>query len=450
AQADSNLFRIFSTVVGTGANPPTAAGTTRKVWQTAITVSPALVLTAGNYWIDWNTQIGATTAHFSPSVSYRGVRGVPGWNARQFTGAAWANVVDAGQAPTGAPPLPAPPAQDFPFKLDGSIAIVGPDNIPTSRKMDFNGDNKSDFVVARAADVNSAATWYTLNSAGVSSAQPWGTGVGFTSTGGDVATPEDFDGDGKTDIAVWRRGGNGDPNKSIFFILQSSTGTLRAEQFGKQGDDPTVVDDYDGDGKADVAVFRANTGAGDPCGGSAVWYWRPSGTPATNFSYSCWGSSTDKAYPGDFDGDKKADFSVVRNVGGQATVIQNLTVSGSRSVAFGAFSDYYLSGDFDADGKQDIASVRAAGPNLTWYYTASGTGQFFTFVQGDSVTDLVVPGDYDGDNKTDFALWRSGSGAGSGDFILLKTASSPSEFKWGNSTTGLTSPDYPVANYQVH
>ena len=57
----------------------------------------------------------------------------------------------------------------------------------------------------------------------------------------------DFDGDGKTDLAVIR--GN------VWYILQSSNGNVRAQQFG-DGGDMFVPGDYDGDGKTDIAVFR--------------------------------------------------------------------------------------------------------------------------------------------------------------------------------------------------
>jgi hypothetical protein len=60
--------------------------------------------------------------------------------------------------------------------------------------------------------------------------------------------PADYDGDRKADLAVYRDG--------TWFILRSSDGEVRATGWGGLPQDIPVPADYDGDGKADIAVYR--------------------------------------------------------------------------------------------------------------------------------------------------------------------------------------------------
>ncbi len=65
----------------------------------------------------------------------------------------------------------------------------------------------------------------------------------------------DFDGDGRADVTIYR------PEDGVWYILKSSAnfGAGMAYQWGTSTDIP-VAGDYDGDGRSDIAVWRPETG----------------------------------------------------------------------------------------------------------------------------------------------------------------------------------------------
>lgn len=241
----------------------------------------------------------------------------------------------------------------------GSIVSAAPNRA----RMDYDGDGKTDVSVFRPESGN----WFLNQS-----------NAGFASVSFGIATdkivPADYDGDGKTDVAVFRDGN---------WYLNRSTAGFTAVSFGSAGDIPQP-EDYDGDGKADIAVFRPSTGA---------WYLLKSteGFAAVNF-----GIATDKPVAADYDGDNKADVAVYRD--GNWYILQSQ--QGFKAVAFGTPTDKPIAVDFDGDNKTDISVYRDG----NWYQMRSTAG--FGAVAFGNSTDKPAAGDFDGDGKDDVAVFR--------------------------------------------
>ena len=318
--------------------------------------------------------------------------------------------------------------------------------VHTQHVVDYNGDGKTDFSIARAVGAN--INWYNYDGiaplpAGFSSTQ-WGLAA-F-----DFIVTEDFDGDNHSDITVWREAAAGAAN---FYILQSSNGTVRAENFGQTGDDPAVVGDYDGDGRADPAVYRCPDIAAPA--GQCYFFYRgslnnPSG--AITFVPFGFGHVGDFfPYVGDFDGDGKNDVCVQRTDPGSPGHGQFVLVRSSDNVAefigWGLSSDFLIPGDYDGDGKTDICVRRTVGSNR-FYYVLTRTGATIA-VQWGLTGDVSVPGDYDGDGRTDFAVWRGSTTPGASVFYILQSGTgSLRAVSFGQCPTGNC--DYPVASWPVH
>jgi hypothetical protein len=255
--------------------------------------------------------------------------------------------------------------------------------------VDFDGDGRSDISIYR----NGA--WFILRSSDG--------GMTETAWGGlpqDIPVPADYDGDGKTDIAVYRNG--------TWFIIRSSDGGMTETAWGGLPQDIPVPADYDGDGKTDVAVYRD--------GNWFVLQSSDGGVRTTGWG----GLPQDIPVRADYDGDGKTDVAVYRD--GNWFVLQS-SDGGVRTTGWGGLpQDIPVPADYDGDGKTDVAVYRDG----EWFIRRSSDGVQMVVGWGGLPQDIPVPADYDGDGKTDVAVYRDGEW-----FIRRSSDGVPMTVGWG-------------------
>ena len=183
-------------------------------------------------------------------------------------------------------------------------------DIPVSR--DWDGDGKSDIAVYRSGTENNPQSYFYYRPSSQPNvnyiAIPWG-------TTGDKPVVGDYDGDGKTDAAVFR------PSDKSWYLLQSRDGFI-AFQFGLSSD-KLVPADYDGNGKADIAVYR-----------NGIWYMLLN---QANLRVDYFGSANDLPVPADYDGDGKTDIAVYRASDGVSYLLRSQL--GFTALKFGTSTD---------------------------------------------------------------------------------------------------------------
>jgi hypothetical protein len=392
-----------ATLTPTGGYLPSTVGATGSVSLTLPLSCPWTATSSQN----WLALIGATSGTGSASITY-------GTNAPNLLSRIRpATVSVAGTSQTVA-------QRPGPYQY----AIV------QLHKGDYDGDGKTDVAVYRnvTAPANEAGRWLIRLASGASMDVQWG-----SPALGDIPVPADYDGDGTTDIAVYRNTASPTSEAGRWLIRKSSGGTISLQWGSPALGDIPVPAKYDGDEFADVAVYRRTTAEwfiAKSSGGAQITVW---GQANPNDPYVM-GYNGDMPVPADYVGDTKADIAVYRDDPESTTGGYWFVEGPGPGISLG-------------DPKYDDVPVHAkylADPNaktsFAVYRPSTGewriAGQPIATWGAPSLDDIPVRGDYDGDGKADLAVYRNTSG----QWIILRSTDGLLSLTWGAPALG----DVPV------
>jgi FG-GAP-like repeat/FG-GAP repeat len=278
---------------------------------------------------------------------------------------------------------------------------------------DFNHDGKQDVALCTNSSPSSPITVLLGNGDGSFQAPIYSTVA--SPAGGAIAV--DANGDGKLDLAM------SDPDSAaLTVLLGNGDGTFGLpvtlalpSQHGIEAG-PTVVADFNGDGKADIVVAQGQSGTPQltvfPGNGDGTF--RPSISSPINTG-SQYANAVQSIAVGDFNGDGKADCA--------ALIALSQTIAVLLGNGDGAFQSSILTtlpglgaaiaaGDFNQDGKLDVAVTYQDNSGVAWLVILLGHGDG-TFTSGAqyqigpaayNVPDAIVASDFNHDGKLDIAV----------------------------------------------
>jgi hypothetical protein len=294
---------------------------------------------------------------------------------------------------------------------------------------DFNRDGKLDVAVA-----NLESLCCTDGSVGVLLGDGDGTyqsTLSFPTLEWEANTvvAGDFNGDGKTDLAVGSNCTDGDscPKSAVSILLGNGDGTFQWKEaysyLGGGFDSPSVVaiGDFNRDGKLDLVATGTNGATGTNVAGVSVLLGNGDGTFQTPVVYSTNGTAASWVGLGDFNGDGKLDLAVAN------LCSDSSCANGALSILLGNGDGTFqtpitnssigelnnvLIGDFNNDGKLDLAMPEFVCTAQSCSFSfivmlGNGDGTFQPAVTYDTggITPLAVTaGDFNGDGKPDLAV----------------------------------------------
>lgn len=241
---------------------------------------------------------------------------------------------------------------------------------------DFDGDGSTDISVYRPA----SGAWFVRQS---TNGQPFSGGPVFWKANA-IPVTGDYDGDALADVAAFLLG------EGRWYILESTSMQTSRVDFGWSGVIP-VPEDYDGDLRTDVAIYAPLEGR---------WYIRRSHDDQTDTVDLGWKGVVPVA--ADYDGDGAADPAIYAPDEGRWYIRRSSDGSTAR-VEFGWKGVTPVAGDFDGDGLADQALY--VPQEQRWFVHQSRDGATARIENWARPLAFPVAADYDGDRRVDASVY---------------------------------------------
>ena len=292
---------------------------------------------------------------------------------------------------------------------------------------DFNGDGRSDMALTAVAGwttlpvaMSNGDGSFTVTNRPLANFPGWAAAPGVKVQTGDV------NGDGRTDIAL--TGGPGWSTVPVAFANGDGSFTVTNKAitdvglWATSGNVRVLTGDFNGDGRTDIALT-----------GVTGWTTVPVATSNGDGSFTVtnrsvanfpgWAAAPGvKVLTGDVNGDGRTDVALTGGPGWSTVPVAFANGDGSFTVTNKAISNFglwatsgnvrVLTGDFNGDGRTDIALTGVTGWTTVPVATSNGDGSFtvanhasLDFARWASTPGLkILTGDFTGDGRSDLAL----------------------------------------------
>jgi hypothetical protein len=260
---------------------------------------------------------------------------------------------------------------------------------------DFNGDSKTDLAVTTGS--SGVDVLLANSSGGFAAASSVFTGPASELTVGDL------NGDSKPDLIVAQN--DSSYSGSLAVLLGTGSGTFASpvDYSSSSQAQAAVVGDFNGDGKADVAIATASYGAG----GIAMFLGRGSGVLDAPMLYTASGVDPYEVATGDFNNDGHLDLVTANYQNSTVSVFLNNgfgTLEVPQTYSVGTGPNSVAVGDFNDDGLPDIVTANYLDDTVT---ILINNGDGFNAPETVSVGQgpiSVVTGDFNHDGYSDIAV----------------------------------------------